>query len=109
MQLREILFNKLSLKPNKKTKTGEFSTDSQTLQGIVDQHEVVSEILSSINSDIRLEILLLYVFALLQIPYPLVYLAVAISTFRKRNLLRGPNLSLHLSYLIQKSYQTLNN
>ena len=46
MQLREILFNKLSLKPNKKTKTGEFSTDSQTLQGIVDQHEVVSEILS---------------------------------------------------------------
>ena len=32
-------------KPNKKTKTGEFSTDSQTLQGIVDQHDVVELIL----------------------------------------------------------------
>lgn len=46
MQLREVLFNKLGLKPNKKTKTGEYSTDSQTLQGIMDQHEVVNQILS---------------------------------------------------------------
>ena len=46
MQLREVLFNQLGLKPNKKTKTGEFSTDSQTLQGIIDQHDVVELILS---------------------------------------------------------------
>jgi len=46
LQLREVLFNELGLKPNKKTKTGEFSTNSQTLQGIVSQHGVVEEILS---------------------------------------------------------------
>jgi DNA polymerase-1 len=46
LQLRQVLFNELGLKPNKKTKTGEFSTNSQTLQGIVSQHGVVEEILS---------------------------------------------------------------
>ena len=46
LQLRQVLFNELGLKPNKKTKTGEFSTNSQTLQGIISQHGVVEEILS---------------------------------------------------------------
>ena len=46
MQLREILFAELGLTSKKKTKTGEFSTDSQTLHGIVNQHKVIEEILS---------------------------------------------------------------
>ena len=46
LQLREILFNELGLKSKKKTKTGEFSTDSQTLQAIAEQHLVINEILS---------------------------------------------------------------
>jgi len=46
LQLREILFSKLNLKPFKKTKKGEFSTDSESIQNIIDQHEVLVEILS---------------------------------------------------------------
>jgi len=45
-QLREILFGKLKLKPFKKTKKGEFSTDSESIQNIIDQHGVLKEILS---------------------------------------------------------------
>ena len=46
IQLREIIFDKLKLKPFKKTKKGEFSTDSESLQTILDQHEVIQHILS---------------------------------------------------------------
>ncbi|MBT3445467.1 DNA polymerase I [bacterium] len=45
LQLREILFNDLGIKPNKKTKKGEFSTDSQSLNEIIEQHEVIEEVL----------------------------------------------------------------
>ena len=45
-QLREILFGKLKLKPFKKTKKGELSTDSESIQNIIDQHGVLKEILS---------------------------------------------------------------
>ena len=46
LQLRDILFNKLKLKPFKKTKKGEFSTDSESLQSIEDQHSIIREILA---------------------------------------------------------------
>ena len=46
LQLRDILFDKLKLKPFKKTKKGEFSTDSESLQSIEDQHSIVKEILA---------------------------------------------------------------
>ena len=46
IQLREIIFDKLKLKPFKKTKKGEFSTDSESLQTMLDQHEVIQHILS---------------------------------------------------------------
>ncbi len=45
-QLREILFAKLKLKPFKKTRKGKFSTDSESIQNIMDQHDVLKEILS---------------------------------------------------------------
>ena len=45
-QLRKILFDKLKLKPFKKTKKGELSTDSESIQNIIDQHGVLKEILS---------------------------------------------------------------
>ena len=40
------MFNKLKLKPFKKTKKGEFSTDSESLQSIEDQHSIIREILA---------------------------------------------------------------
>jgi len=46
LQLRDILFNELNLKPFKKTKKGEFSTDSESLQSMSSQHKVIEEILS---------------------------------------------------------------
>ena len=45
LQLRKILYEKLKLKPFKKTKKGEFSTDSESIQNIINQHEVLNEIL----------------------------------------------------------------
>ena len=46
LQLRDILFDKLKLKPFKKTKKGEFSTDSESLQSIENQHSIVKELLA---------------------------------------------------------------
>jgi DNA polymerase-1 len=43
-QLREILFTKLGLTPQKKTKTG-YSTDAQTLEKLRDDHPVVEALL----------------------------------------------------------------
>jgi DNA polymerase-1 len=43
-QLREVLFSKLGLPPVKKTKTG-YSTDSQTLEKLRDEHPVIPAIL----------------------------------------------------------------
>lgn len=44
-QLSEILFVKLGLKHGKKIKTGGFSTDSEILEKISDQHEIIPLIL----------------------------------------------------------------
>ncbi len=43
-QLREILFNKLGLTPQKKTKTG-YSTDAQTLEKLRGEHPIVDSLL----------------------------------------------------------------
>jgi DNA polymerase I len=43
-QLREILFDKLGLQPQKKTKTG-YSTDAQTLEKLRGQHPIVEALL----------------------------------------------------------------
>ncbi|HNV06132.1 MAG TPA: DNA polymerase, partial [Petrotogaceae bacterium] len=43
----ELLFGKLGLKGTKKTKTGSFSTDAETLEEISDQHPVISLILGN--------------------------------------------------------------
>ncbi len=43
-QLREILFDKLGLPPQKKTKTG-FSTDAATLEKLRDHHPIVAHLL----------------------------------------------------------------
>ncbi len=43
-QLREILFDKLGLTPQKKTKTG-YSTDAATLEKLRDEHPVVAHLL----------------------------------------------------------------
>jgi DNA polymerase I len=43
-QLREVLFNKLGLAPQKRTKTG-FSTDAQTLEKLRDEHPIVPALL----------------------------------------------------------------
>ncbi|MBV9659579.1 MAG: DNA polymerase I, partial [Acidimicrobiales bacterium] len=43
-QLREILFGKLGLTPQKKTKTG-YSTDAQTLEKLRGEHPIVEELL----------------------------------------------------------------
>jgi DNA polymerase-1 len=43
-QLREILFNKLGLQPQKRTKTG-YSTDAQTLEKLRGQHPIVEALL----------------------------------------------------------------
>ena len=43
-QLREILFEKLGLTPQKKTKTG-YSTDAQTLEKMRDDHPIVEHLL----------------------------------------------------------------
>jgi DNA polymerase I len=46
-QLGEVLFQKLNLVPGaKKTKTGQFATDEQTLQALAPQHEVIQRILT---------------------------------------------------------------
>ena len=44
--MRDVLFNKLNLKPFKKTKKGEFSTDSESLQSMEGQHPIILQILS---------------------------------------------------------------
>ena len=44
-QLREILFEKLSLTPGKKTKTG-YSTDAATLEKLKESHPIVEKLLS---------------------------------------------------------------
>jgi len=44
-QLREILFEKLSLQPGKKTKTG-YSTDAATLEKLKDSHPIVEKLLA---------------------------------------------------------------
>ena len=43
-QLGQILFEKLELKPSKKTKTG-LSTNAETLEKLIDKHEIISHIL----------------------------------------------------------------
>jgi DNA polymerase-1 len=43
-QLREILFNKLGLAPQKKTKTG-YSTDAQTLEKLRGEHPIIEALL----------------------------------------------------------------
>jgi DNA polymerase-1 len=43
-QLREILFNKLGLAPNKRTKTG-FSTDAQSLEKLRGEHPIIDALL----------------------------------------------------------------
>ncbi|HEX6394874.1 MAG TPA: DNA polymerase I [Acidimicrobiales bacterium] len=43
-QLREILFNKLGLAPQKKTKTG-YSTDAQTLEKLRGEHPIIDALL----------------------------------------------------------------
>jgi len=44
-QLREILFDRLGLAPQKKTKTG-FSTDASSLEKLVGQHPIIEHLLS---------------------------------------------------------------
>lgn len=44
-QLSEILFDKLQLKKGKKTSTGQFSTDEETLMELAQEHEIVRKIL----------------------------------------------------------------
>jgi len=46
-QVGELLFGKLGLKGTKKTKTGSFSTDAETLEEISDQHPVIPLILGN--------------------------------------------------------------
>ena len=43
-QLREVLFNKLGLTPQKKTKTG-YSTDAQTLEKLRGEHPIIEALL----------------------------------------------------------------
>jgi DNA polymerase-1 len=43
-QVREVLYNKLGLKPGKKTKTG-YSTDNQTLEKLREEHPIIPAIL----------------------------------------------------------------
>ncbi len=44
-QLREVLFDKLALTPQKKTKTG-FSTDASSLEKLAGQHPIIEHLLS---------------------------------------------------------------
>ncbi len=44
-QLQEVLFDKLGLKPNKKTKTG-YSTDARSLENLRGEHEIIDIILN---------------------------------------------------------------
>jgi DNA polymerase-1 len=44
-QLREILFDKLGLTPQKKTKTG-YSTDASSLEKLAGQHEIIDHLLA---------------------------------------------------------------
>ncbi len=43
-QVRDVLYNKLALKPGKKTKTG-YSTDNQTLEKLREEHPIIPAIL----------------------------------------------------------------
>ena len=43
-QLREVLFDRLGLKPQKKTKTG-YSTDAQSLEKLRGQHDIIDHLL----------------------------------------------------------------
>ncbi len=43
-QLRTVLYEKLALKPSKRTKTG-YSTDAQALEGLRGQHEIIDALL----------------------------------------------------------------
>lgn len=43
-QLRAVLYDKLGLKPSKKTKTG-FSTDAAVLESLIDEHPIIESIL----------------------------------------------------------------
>lgn len=43
-QLRTVLYDKLGLKPSKKTKTG-FSTDAAVLESLMDEHPIIESIL----------------------------------------------------------------
>ncbi len=45
LQLREVLYDRLGLTPQKRTKTG-FSTDAQSLEKLVGQHPIVEHLLS---------------------------------------------------------------
>lgn len=44
-QVRELLFDKLRLKPLKETRTGKLSTDAEVLEALAGKHPVVGEIL----------------------------------------------------------------
>lgn len=43
-QLRDVLFNRLQLKPTKKTKTG-YSTDESVLNALINDHEIIAKLL----------------------------------------------------------------
>ncbi|CAN5823133.1 DNA polymerase I [soil metagenome] len=43
-QLRAVLYDRLGLKPGKKTKTG-FSTDAKVLESLIDEHPIIENIL----------------------------------------------------------------
>ncbi len=43
-QLRSVLYDRLGLKPGKKTKTG-FSTDAKVLESLIDEHPIIENIL----------------------------------------------------------------
>ena len=43
-QLRQVLYEKLGLKPSKKTKTG-FSTDAKVLESLIEEHPIIASIL----------------------------------------------------------------
>jgi DNA polymerase I-like protein with 3'-5' exonuclease and polymerase domains len=46
VQLRNLLFDDIGLKPTKKTATGSYSTDAEVLQALGEEHEVPKHILS---------------------------------------------------------------
>ena len=46
VQLRELLFDFVGLKPTKKTATGAYSTDAEVLKGLAEEHEIPEHILA---------------------------------------------------------------